>query len=355
MDAPRLDNRTDFVAEPLSRYAADGERLIVVVKASWRVATSGAPLALLPRDEQRPVRFADVPWGDAATSSVRFPADVAVEKPGTDVVVLAAAHAPKGKPVPAFDVKAAVGPVERLLRVHGPRVWTDGGRGLSAAEPAVEVPLVWELAFGGLDTEDLLDVREEPRNPVGRGITRHPAHLTRAPAPQVELATEPITSARGATPAGLGALGPHWEPRRGYAGTHDAAWLDTRAPLPPADQDPRHHLVAAPGMTATPHLRGGEACAFVNLSPLEEVIRFALPSVRLRVTFDVKGRAPARFEPALDTVLVDLWPSRDEALGVVETTWRASVPAPRRKRDALVRVEEARARPEALRAQGAAP
>src|SRR5262249_42862044 len=149
-------------------------------------------------------------------------------------------------------------------------------------------------------------ILEEPRNPVGTGITRDPAGLTHKPAPCIEDVSQPILTAKTyPPPAGIGAIGRHWEPRRRYAGTLDAKWIEQRAPMPPAAQDDRFNLCATPDLVATPPRRGGEEVGLVNLQPGGGSAAFLLPRVGVEIEFRVKGRAPEVIRPYLDTVLVD--------------------------------------------------
>lgn len=351
MESPRVANATDFVVHPASLYGHDGERVVAIVKSTWVLHAEGKgsekkrrspELVFAPRELARGIRFADIHWGDPAATSIRFPADLAIDKPGTDVVIVADACAPGGTPAPHIDVKVAVGPLERMLRAHGPRAWSSKGTAVGAATPAARVPLRWELAFGGRDEVELGVFIEEPRNPVGRGIVADRAKLEGAPAPQIEAVELPIRSVESPTePVGVGAVGRHWEPRRSHMGTYDPAWLDTRAPLPPKDEDPRYAVFGAPGLHAKTPLRGGEAVTLVNLSPRAPTLRFSLPRYRVGVAFEVKGQVVQASEVPIDTVIFDLLPAGDDPpVVVVELIHRAHVLAPRRKRDMVVRVRE---------------
>src|SRR5207247_1819827 len=80
----------------------------------------------------------------------------------------------------------------------------------------------------------------EPRNPAGTGVARKSATLIHQPAPRIEDPRELISSEKTRpAPAGVGALGRHWEPRRKYVGTTDKLWLEERMPLLPHDFDER--------------------------------------------------------------------------------------------------------------------
>src|SRR5689334_7670844 len=139
MDAPGLDNKTEFATNPLLLLGRDGERLVVIVKATFVWARGARALELAARGEQRGIRGADVPWGEPEKSSIKYPSDLCIMKPGTDVIVVAAAHAPGGAAVPWFDAGVRVGSLEKTIRVFGLRVWAANGTGLSAPRPTTGV------------------------------------------------------------------------------------------------------------------------------------------------------------------------------------------------------------------------
>jgi hypothetical protein len=339
LDLPRFDNRTEFVAQPRVLLGKDGERLVVIVKATFALQPNGE-VSLVDREHRRGLRAVDVPWGEPEKSSVKYPGDLCIQKPGTDVVVVAAAHAPREKPAAWFDAGVRVGRLEKTVRYFGLRVWQDGGEGLSEPRPTTGGPLRYDDAWGGLDVSDDGPILEEPRNPVGRGVARDPRTLTHQPAPSIEDPLAPIQSFRTRPPpAGLGAIGRHWEPRRRYIGTFDAAWLETRAPLLPLDHDERANLCASPGLTATPPLVGGERIALLNLTPGGGTESLQLPRIRVAVTFSAKEREPVTLRPYLDTVLIDTL-AAGEARAVLELVWRAAFKPTRRMKDARIVVAE---------------
>jgi hypothetical protein len=341
VDAPDLDNRTDFAAAPRTLVGKDGERLVLIVKATFvRVRREGV-LELVPKAERRGIRSQDIPWGDPEKSSIKYPSDLCLTKPGTDVIVVAAAHAPGGKAVPSFDAGVRVGALSKSVQVFGLRVWEANGSGLSVPRPTTGVELRYDHAWGGLDVTDPTRPVEEPRNPVGMGIARDASQLTHMPAPMIEDPANLIASARTRPPpAGLGAIGRHWEPRRGFLGTYDAAWLEQRAPLLPVDHDDRANLCASPGLVATPPLTGGEDVALLNLTPGGGDVTFRLPRIRVEATLRAPGREPERLAPYLDTVLIDTIRVPDTTDVLVELVWRAAFKPPRRLKDAKLLVTE---------------
>ncbi|AUX42161.1 hypothetical protein SOCE26_035880 [Sorangium cellulosum] len=339
MDQPPLDNRTDFVVHPQLLLDRDGEKLVTIVKASFELQDDGA-LELAPPERARGVRLADLPWEKDRPESIAYPADVCLFKPGTDVLFVAKAYAPNRKAVPSFDVRVEVGPLRKSLVVFGRRLWVEKGDGLTTPAPIQEIDMRYDYAWGGTDDEDPAALVEEPRNPIGMGVTRNPASLTHRPAPNIEDPAYPLRTAKiPPPPAGIGPIGRHWEPRRRYAGTYDQTWKELRAPLLPEDFDDRHHLCASPGLIADPPLAGGEPVRTLNLTP-EGALSFDLPKVKLAIEFHVKGREPAAFAPHLDTVLVDLYAAGPDKPVAVEMVWRAHVKAPRRMKDARVIVRE---------------
>jgi hypothetical protein len=342
MSQPPIDNRTDFVAHPQMFVDKDGEKLVTIVKATF-VRESDGTIEVAPKKQQRKIRFADIPWGDPEKSSILYPADICLRKPGTDVVVVAKAYAPGNKPVPTFDAAVRVGPLSKIVRIFGLRVWQTGGNGLSPPRPIAEMEMRYENAWGGFDDSDPANPLEEPRNPVGTGLTRDLEGLTHQPAPSIEDPAQPILTARTRPPpAGIGAIGRHWEPRRRYVGTYDERWLEERSPLPPLDQDDRMNLCATPDLVAVPPLRGGEEAALVNLERGGGTSAFLLPRVGVEIEFRMPGEPPEVVRPYLDTVIVDTLanPRREERPLTLEYVWRASVKAPPRLKDARVIVRE---------------
>jgi hypothetical protein len=341
MDSPRLQNDTEFLAEPRLLAGKQGEELVVIVKATFLAPRGSGELELAPAAGQRAIRGADLPWGEPEKSSIKYPSDLCISKPGTDVIVVAAAHAPEGRPVPTFDAGIRVGSLKKIVRVFGLRVWESSGAGLSAPRPTTGIELRYDYAWGGADLSDPAQPLEEPRNPVGMGIVRDPSQLTHQPAPYIEEPAEPIRSARSRpTPAGVGAIGRHWEPRRRLLGTYDARWLEERAPLLPDDHDERGNLCASPGLVSTTPLAGGEEVGLWNLTPGGGGPVLQLPKVRVSITLTCNDRERLRRTPPLDTVLVDTVNVAEGNDVLIELCWRAAFKPPRRLKDAELVVRE---------------
>ncbi len=293
-----LDNRTPFDLQPHVQMDADGQEVYVVLLSASFIADAEGRVGVA--DEQLPVTYGDVPWGDPARSSVRHDADIAPVKPVPEVILNASAHAPGGRPVPRITAGLQIGSVRKLLEVTGDRTALLGG--YSDPVPFAAMPIVWERAFGGSVNEgaDL-----DPRNPAGIGHagarSADPEVLTEAP--NITRPGEaPVRPGDRAEPAGFSVVARWWRPRLNHAGTYDAAWLATQWPLPPADFDPRHHQ-AAPEDQQSDTLRPGATAVLVNLTP-EGRWEFRLPriSAPVRLLRD-SGVEEAEFRP--DTILIE--------------------------------------------------
>jgi hypothetical protein len=341
MDQPPLDNQTDFAVHPQVLLDVDGEKLVTVVKASFELLPGARALEIAPEERNRGVRPADIPWGEPDVSSIGYPTDLCLRKPGTDVVVVGKGYALRDQPAPSFDVRVEVGALSKSLRLFGPRVWTGSGDGMTRPSPIAELELRYEYAWGGYDDSDPERPVEEPRNPIGRGKVRDNASRAGQPAPQIEDPGHLISNVDVAPPpAGVGAIGRHWMPRRRYAGSYDAIWSETRAPLPPSDFDDRFNLCATPELCSATPLVGGEQVRLLNLLPGGGATEFKLPIVELEIEYRVKGREPVLFRPHLDTIIIDLLETSADKPPAVEMVWRACIKAPRRMNDSKVIVRE---------------
>jgi hypothetical protein len=202
-----------------------------------------------------------------------------------------------------------VGACTQEALIVGDRVWEFGlslrGVKMSAPLPFVQMPLVWERAFGGsvFDESGRL-VANDPRNPVGRGIFRDAEAARGQPVANVEDPRQPIQGLQDRpAPVGFAPVARWWQPRAGFAGTYDEAWLRERAPVWPADFDERFFCAAPPALQAYPPLRGGEA-VFLEGLHREGTMRFHLPAPRMVARFRFNGR-DVRRAMVLDAVIIE--------------------------------------------------
>lgn len=344
MPHPRLDNKTPYVVEPLFFDDEDGDPVAVIVTKATFELQNHRQLALL--EEQPGLELAGVCYGeDPATSCYKFEPEVAPFKPATDVVAIGHAHAMRPNTT-VVDVGLDVGPVRKIARVFGERIWYRSGAGfeLTAPRPFDKIPVTFERAFGGWDRSapDPAHHACELRNPIGRGFHgRHGVGIKEDFAPNVEDPEHPIRDYREQpAPVGFGFTSPHWHPRVKYAGTYDEVWDKTRKPKLPKDFDVRFFSAAPSGLVAPGYLRGDEPVRTVGFSPLGS-FAFALPGLpppRIRVS--MRGLPDPVLDPKLDTVIVDFDQLR------VTLMWRCRTKVPEGPHDVL---EVAADSPEALR------
>ncbi len=317
-----LANNTPYAAE--RNWVRDKDAVhwwLVNVRATFVVDRSGK---LVLAEEQPPPVLAPEHHGDPAETSLRYDSDLLGIKPTTDIIVVGHAHAPRGRPATSVPVVLRVGALEKQLVVHGERVYYDGVAGLTTTKPQpfVTRPIQYELAFGGGATSDPDPSRHriDERNPVGRGFGTKKADLIDQPAHAIEY---PSGDPARLGPAGFGAIDRPWLPRRTFAGTYDARWVETKKPLLPDDYDAAYCLCAPADQRPPRPLTGGEQVGLLNMSP-EGTLVFELPRITLGLTswFGRKQRAHA--PPLLATVLLE--PEERKVSLVWQSSLRVAAP-----------------------------
>jgi hypothetical protein len=305
----QLDNKTPFTTTLTLFPDEHGVDTLYVVVLARFTFHGGLRVA----DDQRPLRGADVFHGDPQTSSLRYPGELHLCKPGTDILVLGEA-ASAGRPVDVLDVGLRVGSrLDKHIRVTGDRTWApEGERLTSRPEPFVRMPLQWERARGGpLRGGDAVD----PQNPVGTGHGDRP--------PNLEDPARPMQGRRDMPPpVGFGPLAPTWAPRRDHVGTYDDRWRTTRAPYLPADFDPRFFHTAPTDQILTTPLRGGEPIELRNFWPTPN-LRTHVPTCQL----SAEAQVACKSEPIslhLETLLLEPGEHRMELL------WRGALSCDKR-------------------------
>jgi len=312
-----LFNHTPYGADRNWTRDKDGVHWwIVAVRATFDITPTGE---LRLAEEQVPPLLAPEYFGDAARSSLRYDSDLLAIKPSTDVLLVASAHAPGGRPASAVPVSLRVGNIQKQLVVHGERVYRGNGQSTSSPSPFVTRPIRYELAFGGMDLSDPDPAKQriDERNPVGRGIA---AQVNDRPAHSIEY---PNGNASSAGPAGFGPIDPAWMPRRALAGTYDDRWAKNKAPLLPDDYDPAYALSSPVDQRPAKSLVGGERVELINLTP-QGRLAFEVP----RISLEFRSLFGPRREPHLTSLISTLLIEPDERrLSVVwQTTMRVAAP-----------------------------
>lgn len=315
-----LTNNTPFAAQMIAHPDCRGtDALYVIVKATYRLMNQP-----VPAESQMPIYSKDVYWGEPGASSLKYPADVHPEKPGTDVIVVGEAAAPEGRPMVQMQVSLSIAGRVCHLAVFGERSWDKGLVFTQPGKPKpfTRLPLVYERAFGGVCEIEGKNKRLgiEEKNPVGKGFIdqqsrKNPAH---AGLPNIEDVKNLIRSPKDRpVPKGFGAIAPGWQPRRSFAGTFDETWQKTRAPYLPEDFDPRFYHAAHPDLIFSDYLKGGEPVILVNLS-VKGRLNITLPKDEPRIEVNATGRYET-VKARLETVLIE---PTDERLCL---TWKAAL------------------------------
>lgn len=322
-----LNNQTPYAAERTwVRDKTGHHHWVVAAKGTFVVAQNGE---LHLADQQVPPVMVPEHFGEPGASSLRFDCDLVLGKATTDVVVNAYAYAPQGKLATSVPVGLRIGPIQKTLVVHGPRVYYSGIGGLTTTVPQAfdRCPIRYEDAYGGSDLSDPDPRRQriDLRNPVGKGVKVRAADLINTAAHRIEY---PRGDASRVGPAGFGAIASYWSPRLELAGTYDAAWVKTTKPLLPADYDERFTLCAPPDQRAPTYFQGGEPVHLVNMTA-DGVLRTTVPKVVLVHTTRVKGR---RQEHRSKLVTVLLEPEERHLMLV----WHTSLPVAATEVDHLV-------------------
>jgi hypothetical protein len=318
------DNRTPMAVHCVPMEDRWGsEVLVVIAKMTWDVSAFGAPTIARPNST---LRLSDEKTSDDPAASARYPSDLVEEKPGTDVLLVGTAypsHAGVTEEVVSLRVEACGKSLYKVLKVYGPRVWQRSTFGLVPGPAArmAPTPLIYELAYGGVDASDSARPEFEPRNPAGTGFLERRTQLAGCQAPVIEDPREPLSS-RMPAPAGFGPILGHWSPRTELAGTRDDIWQRERAPLRPLDFDPRHHCCAPQDQWTAAPLVGDEPVEVLGATP-EGRWQFRLPRYAPIFVATVRGRT-FDCDTHLDTYLIDA--DRRQ----VELTWRAKIALPRK-------------------------
>jgi hypothetical protein len=351
----------NFAPFPNFRYyssdARGAEFGVVIVKGTFQLDADGA---LVIAEEQAPFMFTDACHGEVNVSSLWHPSDLVPNKPRCDVIVNAVARTADGKARPSWICGVEIARrndeggetilVQKVLAVTGPREWrprwsralsdeeTANWRDhrdaferweLSAPEPIAELPLRYEIAFGGLlergrDEKGAPIIDDIDENPIGRGWidAEWTDHTKAQPAPQIELYGDPIVDPyRLYAPHGLGPIPCAWEPRLPLAGTYDQNWIDAIWPDWPPDYDFAYHNSAASGLVAPGHLVGDETVKLLGLSKGRERVAFSLPSLGMTADF-VAGDGTIDSRPMrLDTLFLEI-AEEDPADWRVLLSWR---------------------------------
>lgn len=312
----QLENSTPFAADITVFPNAQGiDTLYVIAKATFDV---GDKLTLA--ETQCPPTLKDEYYGEPQCSSLKYPSEYHLAKPGTDVIIIGDCIAPNHTAVASCDVEVGVGSLNEVVRVFGNRIWLRSG--ISSPELFERMPMTYENAFGGtLRAPDGTVKAAEERNPVGLGFAGECSaeQMQGERLPNLEDPSQLIRHVGDRpSPACFAAIAPFWSARSQFAGTFDEKWQTERAPYLPLDFDSRFFHAASPDLTSHRHLQGGEPIWISNMTA-EGRWAFHLPTVTL-----VGHVFWRRRQDAINLVLetVTLEPNQARLM----MTWRGELP-----------------------------
>jgi hypothetical protein len=314
-----IDNDTPYAADKTIVVDKLGARhWVVVVKGTFAIHPDGSTSLA---HEQLPPLLTPEYRGKPGESSLHYEADMISDKPGTDILLNAEAHAPEGKPVRELTVGFSLGTLKKGLTVKGERVFERSRLGdvvASQAEPFVSMPIIYERAYGGFDrtSQDPKQQVMFAPNPVGTGVCANAKDLLGKTAANIEL---PGGDPQPDRAIGFGPLCSYWEPRRQYAGTYDAHWAAHQKPLLPVDYDERWNMCAPPDQQVGKLERSDLTVQLHNLMPTQS-FSFRLPRTHLafRTFFGSYTKLePSEHRARLHTVIVE--PSQARVVMVWQT------------------------------------
>lgn len=274
-------------------------------------------------EQQLPLYQGDEYWGEPGESSLKNLDEHHIGKPATDILMYGLACSPGQRPVRQMDVGLEVGVLRKVIRVFGDRHWQN--QQISQPQPFVNMPIVYERAFGGRDLHNGQLRAVELRNPVGKGFCggRADTEMEGIALPNLESSTALIRHWQDKPePVGFGPIAPNWPPRANLGGTYDQQWQQQRAPYLPDDFDPRFLNAAPPDQIYPGFLRGGESVRILGMHP-DGDFQFNLPYVNLANKVVIKGEllsAPFRLET------LALYPNQKQ----IAMTWRAAISCDKR-------------------------
>lgn len=321
---------------------------VVALRGTFRIDVENA--CLVPADEPGEIVYGDELVGvcesDPLAGVVRREGDLVLYKPATDIHVIGTATPESGRALPHWYAGIAVGNVQKVLQLCGPRQFELGAWDwrLTAPEPTDAVALDYRLAFGGRFHAPADEAADDewlykPDNPAGCGWLpdKHQRSqlskaarrqvdaaidgIRRMSAPQIEDPRTPVAHPeQQITTQGFGPMARWCAPRVDFQGTRDAAWRAQVYPALPSDFDPRFYQSAHPDLICPSYLAGDEMMTLSGLLP-EGRVSLPLPAVRPFAIAVLNDGRRVISQPVLDTLCIDL-DRREIAL-----TWRTSFAA----------------------------
>ena len=313
-------------------HAPDGGHLLsVLAKKTYRIPSDEIAM----EDEFEPLDFVetDLFWdaGNAYLDATKEESELVACKPVTDVVVIGAAHAPRGKRARFFDTGLAIGSFKKAVRVFGDRKISLKTFGFEISEPELfeSMPLHYGLAYGGRQISATGEELIYPRNPVGKGFTlsSEPRALVDLVLPNLENPAQLLTAdnlvlksfdrwQQAPKPWALGYTSRNFHPRLTFAGLPpgQATIGEIERLQAKQSEDPQPSSGPVPLMSpefasgaseglALPFLKGDEQVILQYMDPDVPLYRFGLPGGRPTGWIDV-GEGVQNLDMVLQNVVI---------------------------------------------------
>lgn len=280
-----INNDTPFQAKGAIRLDPITSRTVwlVAIKATFDICDDHT-LTL----SRHPIEVLDTPVyrGKEGSRSLIYDSDLMGLKPRIDIILNASAYQPNNIAGTELEVGFFIDHWGKTLRIVGNRLWDRflGTMVKTYAQPFTQKPIVYELAYGGIDEKAKPERQNHYHNPVGTGYAVKKSRLTGKYLPNIEYTDWPTKSGfKRNRCAGFGAIPNHWKPRIDYAGSYDKDWQESRSPYFPSDFNPLF-FQSAPTDQQYDMLLGGEKVTLIHLMPEKSDYHFYIPRLRFELS-----------------------------------------------------------------------
>lgn len=278
------------------------EVLTLACRATFTLSPGVSQLAPV----QEPASQSEQAYPDGSSRGVYVPSDRAPLKPRADVVLVGQAHSPGQRPVHTLVTRLLVGEIDKRVEVSVDR-WFDLDGHLMSGPRFTTMPLVYERAAGGPDTQNPLGVRHDARDMYGRSAV-----------PNLTPAGAEITSRQHKIPVTcFGPIAASWPSRRALYGASAQLPSDFSGQILPSDLNPAFFNVA-PLDQQLATLRDDTSITLEGLHPEHAELVTRLSGVRPKAFLEDKAVHPMALRP--DTLWID------STRGICTLTWRGQAP-----------------------------
>ncbi|MEN8141285.1 MAG: DUF2169 domain-containing protein [Thermodesulfobacteriota bacterium] len=306
----QVDNKTDWPAGLYPGWSRDSKpQMTFVFKIGYSFDDHGK---ITPLADIAPVVEEDLYTAEPGKSSLVAGTETVPFKQGGEVLLTGTVK-PAGNGVRAQDINLGLRLAddsfwEKQLRLFGRRSWHNSLLGAVPSKPAPleEIPLIYELAYGGADPNNAEKIYA--KNPVGLGYSDKGWRLKQVALPQIEQGPKFITKPTSrVNPAGFGPLPLTWPPRLDLQEELDLAQLPPGGSPYPAHCPADLHNCAPPDQRFNQPFAGTETIRLKGFLPASsrEGVLINLPGPRPQVTLQ-KSDQTSQETATCDTMQIDI-------------------------------------------------